>query len=258
MIIESLKLQSVSNFEVVIADDGSCEDVVKVIEDLKNDLPFPLTHVWHEDLGWRKNIILNKAIIAASGDYLIFIDGDCIPHYKFIEEHCALATRGAIIGGRRVQLTDELSNKMSTDIIKRGKLLSNTILPLLCASIRGEVGQVDGILRIRSKWITRNIIKVKIKGLLGCNFSMYKSDILKVNGFDERFFNPATGEDTDLEARINRIGIYCHIYRHQITVFHKCHKRSEIENNANIQIYEENNRNNVSWTPYGIVKNTMD
>lgn len=254
MIIESLKLQSVSDFEVVIADDGSCEDVVRAIDSMKTSLPFPLIHVWHEDMGWRKNIILNKAIVASSSDYLIFIDGDCVPHYKFIEEHLALATQGVIVAGRRVQLTDKLSNMLSTEVIKQGKLLSLTFLPLLWASIRGEVGQIDGILRIKSKWITRNIIKVKKIGLLGCNFSIYKSDILKVNGFDERFFNPATGEDTDLEARINRIGIFCNVYRHQMTVFHKFHKRNEIEDNSNIPIFDENNRNSVSWTPYGIDK----
>ena len=83
---------------------------------------------------------------------------------------------------------------------------------------------------------------------------MYKSDLLKVNGFDERFLAPATGEDTDLEARLARIGIP--VYRHSFIcrVYHRKHKRVERNPNPNIPIFEENNRLQIGYTPYGINK----
>ena len=71
MIFEQLKKQTFKDFEVVIADDGSREDVVKRISQIKDEMPFPVQHVWHEDLGWRKDVILNKAVVASKTDYPI-------------------------------------------------------------------------------------------------------------------------------------------------------------------------------------------
>ena len=73
-LLEALRLQTMTDFEAVIADDGSKEEVVQAIKQLQAESPFPIVHVWHEDKGWRKNIILNKAVMAAHGEYLIFID----------------------------------------------------------------------------------------------------------------------------------------------------------------------------------------
>ena len=93
---------------------------------------------------------------------------------------------------------------------------------------------------------------------MGCNFSMYKSDLLKANGFDERYVNPGTGEDTDLEDRLVRLGIRPLVMNHYATVYHKKHRRLDIHNEANRILYEENTRNRVGRTPYGIVRETTE
>ena len=79
--------QSSKNFEIIIADDGSERQVVSELEQHSVYLPFQIKHVWHEDKGFRKNKILNRAVAASNSDYLIFVDGDCIPHKKFVEDH---------------------------------------------------------------------------------------------------------------------------------------------------------------------------
>jgi GT2 family glycosyltransferase len=85
---------------------------------------------------------------------------------------------------------------------------------------------------------------------------MFKSDLLKVNGFDERYLAPAIGEDTDLEARLKRIGIKVRVCKHAVTVFHKNHKREEIPNN-NGEILQYNKEHNISYTPWGINQDTL-
>lgn len=253
LIFEALKRQTERDFEVIIADDGSNPDSVKIVDRLISEAPFPVNHVWHEDKGWRKNIILNKSVVAAKSDYIIFLDGDCIPHHKFIAEHTSMSTHGTVVAGRRVQLTHVLSEAVTPRIISSGRLHSYVMPRMLWAGIKGEERHVDEGLRMTNKTMRRLFMNKRRRGILGCNFSMYKEDLMKVNGFDERFLLPGTGEDTDLEERLNRVGIFCRVESHHITVYHRKHKREDLIN-ENVALYEENNRNNVSWTPYGIVK----
>ena len=79
-VLAGFERQTFRDFEIIIADDGSAPEVVKEIELLSKKISFPLLHSWHEDKGFRKNKILNRAITSANSDYLIFVDGDCVPH----------------------------------------------------------------------------------------------------------------------------------------------------------------------------------
>lgn len=254
LILEALKIQTEKEFEVIVADDGSDNDFVERLREYIGKSPYKITHLWHEDKGWRKEIILNKAIVASTTNYLIFIDGDCIPHKRFIEEHLSLAKKGFAIGGRRVMLSEELTKKVTPQLIASGKLHTYLLPRVLWQGITGKIRHAEEIIRITNKWLRKKLFKERLHDLLGCNFSIHKDDFLKINGFDERFAHPSVGEDTDIEARLNRIGIYCKVERHIITVYHKWHKlnHSGAENNA--QYFQENNKKEIAWTPYGIVK----
>lgn len=254
LILEALKIQTEKEFEVIVADDGSDNDFVERLREYIGKSPYKITHLWHEDKGWRKEIILNKAIVASTTNYLIFIDGDCIPHKRFIEEHLSLAKKGFAIGGRRVMLSEELTKKVTPQLIASGKLHTYLLPRVLWQGITGKIRHAEEIIRITNKWLRKKLFKERLHDLLGCNFSIHKEDLLKINGFDERFAHPSVGEDTDIEARLNRIGIYCKVERHIITVYHKWHKlnHSGAENNA--QYFQENNKKEIAWTPYGIVK----
>ena len=234
LILEALKIQTEKEFEVIVADDGSDNDFVERLREYIEKSPYKITHLWHEDKGWRKEIILNKAIVASTTNYLIFIDGDCIPHKRFIEEHLSLAKKGFAIGGRRVMLSEELTKKVTPQLIASGNLHTYLLPRVLWQGITGKIRHAEEIIRITNKWLRKKLFKERLHDLLGCNFSIHKEDLLKINGFDERFAHPSVGEDTDIEARLNRIGIYCKVERHIITVYHKWHKlnHSGAENNA--------------------------
>ena len=251
---ESLKTQTEKDFEVIIADDGSRPEFVSKLNTLIAEAPFKVKHIWHEDKGWRKEIVMNKAIVAAESDYLIFIDGDCIPHKKFIEDHLRFAQYGKVVGGRRVMLTKEVTDSLTPELFASGKAHRYILPRVLWGGLTKKVRHAEEVIRLSNGFLRHLFLNDRWEGLLGCNFSMYKDDILEVNGFDERFTSPALGEDTDLEARLNRIGIYCKVERHIATVYHKWHIMDHSGTTDNNAIFNENNTNEVTWTPFGIIK----
>lgn len=257
MILAALAAQSVpaGTFEAVVADDGSDRHMRGFIEEIRPRLPFALRHVWHEDRGWRKNIILNRAIEASEGRYIIFLDGDCIPHPRFVEEHLRWRTPGRILAGRRVQLTQKICDELTPRKVSEGYLPRQTAR-LLWAGITGRERFAENCVRISSP-LLRRFIKDKDRGLLGCNFSLWREDIVKVNGFDERYLHPATGEDTDLELRMRNAGITVLTKKHQLTVYHKKHRQQDFSSPENAAIYRENTAMRRSYTPYGMVKSEI-
>ena len=93
-VIDGVLQQTILPDEIIIADDGSRSDTKEYIDSIRKYFPMPLVHVWHEDDGFRRTIILNKAIAQASGDYIIEIDGDVIPERHFIQDHIEVMKKG--------------------------------------------------------------------------------------------------------------------------------------------------------------------
>ena len=245
--------QTYNDFEIIIADDGSSNEIVEKLNLIIQNSDLDIKHVWHKDEGWRKNIILNKAIIKSNSDYLIFIDGDCIPHKSFIEEHVLNKRKGYFLAGRRVNLSKYISNKLTNEKILDGYLEKRYLLLSFLLKVINKGTHIENGVYIKSKFI-RKRINQKDKGILGSNFSLFKEDLLAVNGFDERYIHPAAGEDTDLEYRLRNYGIKCKTVKHLAIQYHLFHKKLK-RNKENLIILNENIRNKVTYTPFGIKKN---
>ncbi len=82
LIVQNLKLQTYKNFELVIAEDNNAAEMKEYIAGITG---IEVKHTFQDDLGIRKTRSINNGILAAEGEYLIFIDGDCIPYTRFIE-----------------------------------------------------------------------------------------------------------------------------------------------------------------------------
>ena len=169
LVLASLELQSYSDFEVIIADDGSSQDLTAELAGIIQSNDLTIRHIWHEDLGWRKNTILNKSILASRSNYLVFIDGDCILHPRFLEEHFHHKNSGWVLAGRRVNLSPSISASLTNRKIRRGVLWRFLLFKLAWQSLIHRNLHFENAIYVRSPFIRARINK-KEKGILGSNF----------------------------------------------------------------------------------------
>ena len=252
LVLDGLERQSEKEFEVLIADDGSHAKVIKKLHAIIPLYSFKIKHVWHQDMGWQKNIILNAAVVTAKSEYLIFIDGDCIPHQHFVAEHLKNQSPQTALAGRRVHLSPAVTLVLTSKKIQKGYLEKRGFVKLYWDKIRGNGGVHLENGFYAPTWL-RSFINKKDKGIVGSNFSLYKSDLLAINGFDERYLAPAVGEDTDVELRLRNNGIRVKSIKHLAIQYHLYH-RSLHRPSENLTILEDNKKAQISYTPYGIIK----
>lgn len=237
VVLEGLKFQTYKDFEIVISEDGEFDGMKEFIQHYVH--PNPIIHLTQPDVGWRKNQALNNAIRKSSGDYLIFIDGDCVLHHKFIENHIRYARPDRIIAGKRIKMGQRYSEQF------RGHVHE---LPMLERQIQRQGREVirDGgkfyeeALYINpDSWLG---IIPKLRGmyqLKGCNMSFYREAIEKINGFDEDYILPAIGEDIDLTWRFEGMGYTLFSVRNLAVQYHLYHKENWTDQSENQQIMEE-------------------
>jgi glycosyltransferase involved in cell wall biosynthesis len=247
LILSSLQKQSYRNdYEIIIADDGSGEDMEKFISQNKKKFELDLKLVTHEDIGFRKNKILNESIKNAKSDYLIFMDGDCIPHYHFVEAHIMHKKPGTVQCGRRVILGKKISEGILKSYI-RHKSFEITFSKLLFDSVRSKNASVhveEAIYLENEK--ARNFISTDRTNLLGCNFSIPKNLIEKVNGFDEDYTGPGIGEDTDIEYRLRLLSANFESLRNLAIVYHLYHPKT-IEERKNYDYFHTYVKNSGNY-----------
>lgn len=259
LILDALGMQSDHDFEVIIADDGSnAETVAKIKQYISQHPALKIIHSWHEDKGWRKNMALNQAVRVSSGDYLVFIDGDCIPHPDFVADHRRLARKGVLMGGRRVETSPAVSSmieswtSLPSDFFAKGrkKILSNLFKDGFSLAFK----------QLKRTWrfpfIGNNPVGIKKQGILGANFGIYKSDFIDVNGFDERYLDPGTGEDCDIDLRCCNNGMKALKASHYALMFHRCHDRLDWTSQRNADMYREAREQHKTYIPTGINQET--
>jgi glycosyltransferase involved in cell wall biosynthesis len=251
LVLAGFERQSEKDFEFIVADDGSKQEIVKELEFLSKRISFPLIHIWQEDKGFRKNKILNKAIATANSNYIIFIDADCIPHSRFVEEHISYSEKGSCLTGRRVNLSKKYTQILSPKKIKDGLIEKNNFT-LIKDGLFGESYYVEKGFYFKSG-LLRKIFNKKERGLLGCNFSLNKEDMLNINGFDERYEAPSIGEDSDVQFRLELNGIKIVSLNHIAVQYHLYHKLLE-RPQENLTLFNKIKVEKLAFTPFGIEK----
>jgi glycosyltransferase involved in cell wall biosynthesis len=234
-ILTALERQSFTDFEVVVADDGSGRELRGVVERMRSAASFAMTHVWHEDDGFRKNVILNRAIEAAATDYLVFIDGDCLPHRKFLEDHWTRRKGNALLCGRRVNFSRQITGQLTLEEIRSGAYEQWTFA-LLWDGLRARSSNLEDALRFDNEAI-RRLIPRKHPRILGCNFSVERRLLEAVNGFNEDYRAPGIGEDTDLAFRMELSGAKLLSLRYLATLYHLYHPATHV-GDANRAIFD--------------------
>ena len=212
--------QRSTSFELIVADDGSAPSTTQVIDRVARDARIAIVHVWHEDRGFRKTEILNRAILAASGEYLIFSDGDCIPRDDFVTSHAELASSGCFLSGGYVKLPRELSAMISVAEVRSGSAFQ--------AGWLRERGWDAGrrtlrLLQNRAMATMLDLITPTRRTWNGHNSSAWKSDIVAANGFDLDM--GYGGLDRALGERLNNAGIGGRQVRYRTPCLHLYHDR---------------------------------
>lgn len=242
LVLDSLQLQTEKDFEIIISEDGESETMKSFVE----SYPFSnvYQHLTQEDAGWQKNKALNNAIRNAKSDWLIFIDGDCVLHPRFVEMHVRYADEKLILAGKRVKLdkrnSEYLKNNFSEAIHKLQRILLRKLL-----FNKGDVVFVEEGIFISPDGIFDFIPRIrKANRLIGCNMSFSKKAIYTINGFDEAYKLPAVGEDTDLFWRFQAARFKVKSVRNLAVQYHLHHKENWSDNTENRARMLQNQKEN--------------
>lgn len=187
--------QSATDFELVIADDGSDEETKAIVERFKRECPFPIKHVWQKNQGYRRAKIANEAVKISEGRVILLSDGDCIPHRDFVKVHSEYCREGSFCTGGYVRLSPEFCQTLD--------------------EARIASGEFEGQLTSGDRWRFRVTHWKSTFGVLvgnqrkpkvyGCNISVDRDVYYAINGYDENF-DGFGKEDSDLRNRLRRFG----------------------------------------------------
>lgn len=221
-VLRSLSKQDDRNFEVVVADDGSGSETRAVINDARSTFAVPLSHVWQNDEGFRLAAARNRATAGARGEYLIYLDGDCIVRRHFVRAHRALAENGWCVTGGRVLLSESMTRSVLSE--------DNAIEDWRVVDAARAARQKKLNRALSLPWLPlgplRKLGSRRWQRLRGCNFAAYRSDIERVNGFDEKFAGWGF-EDSDFAVRMLESGVRLKNGRMATNVYHLWHNEND-------------------------------
>lgn len=244
--------QTYQDFSIIVADDGSDHQTADLINNMRRLTGMQIEHVWHEHQGYRRQTILNKAIVDSKSEYLIFTDGDCIPRCDFVETHVLQAEKGKFLSGGYCKVSTKLS-----EIILKDHIISQECFKLRWLTSIDSVG----FSQTRKLWAKGPVaflldyVTPAKPTFNNCNTSAWREDILAVNGYDERM--KYGGADREIGERLTNHGIFGKQIRHRAIVLHLDHARGYKTKESiasNLAIRKETQEQHKKWTEHGIRK----
>jgi GT2 family glycosyltransferase len=234
-VLRSLASQCTLGDEIVIADDGSRAEHVMAIQACLPLFRCSVQHVWHPDVGFTAARARNLGVAHSKNDYLVFLDGDCVPHAHCIAQHRRLAQQGHFVNGSRVLLSATLT----------AQILQRNLVPEAWAwlkwvwlTLSGQANKCLWLIGLLVHW-PLDFLRLKRKfvwrGIRSCNFAVWRRDFEAVNGFDETFAGWGH-EDADLVLRLHHAGLVRKNGFWATEVFHLHHpentRQHELKNRA--------------------------
>lgn len=225
LVLLALANQDDTHFEVIVADDGSTKETADLIHSLQLTFPVPLKHVWQEDLGFRAAASRNNAAKKSKGDYLIYLDGDCVPRVDFVSKHRKLAERGFFVTGNRILLSESLTKSLVED--ENQGFFNKSFFSFFAFRLNKAINRLAPLLFLPSSIYQRKRKPRDWSKLRSCNFGIWKKDLSLVNGFNEDFVGWGF-EDSELAVRLINRKIYRKSGNFATGVFHLFHQELKI------------------------------
>ena len=245
-VLHGLRRQTEKDFEVIVAEDG--ED--PCMAEACNGFPaLKVSHQTQADIGFRKMRAVNRAIAAARSPYLLFLDGDCVPHRTWVKHHLNAQTKGAVLAGRRMHLGVTFSARVRRDPEYLSHLESTRKSLLLLPALHLDGARNVELMKPSS--LLQKFFGRKQLNLVGCNFSAFRDDLLRVNGYDEGLTGIG-GEDDDLHWRLEASGSAIHNVKFQAIVYHLHHEPRRNEALSNINQSKQNLLAGIIFAQRGI------
>jgi glycosyltransferase involved in cell wall biosynthesis len=221
-VLRALAAQRDRHFEVVVADDGSGPGTAALVERWRPRFGVPLSHVWQQHHGFRAAEIRNRALLAARGDYCVFLDGDCIVRPDFVAQHRHLAEAGWFVTGNRVLLTQALT----VAVLRDGLQPENwSLSDWIAQRSRGGINRLAALLNLPLGPL-RKAESGKWQGARSCNLAVWRADLDRVDGFDASFCGWGR-EDSDLLVRLLHAGVRRKDGRFATGVIHLWHPAAD-------------------------------
>lgn len=221
-VLRSLSRQTDTDFEVVVADDGSGPETAKLVDEWRSTLGRRLEHVWHEDKGFRAAEIRNRAVLASRGGYCIFLDGDCIVRNGFIAAHRRLAERGWFVSGNRVLLSREETARVLREHDEPERWGAARWLSL---RLRGGVNRLSALTHLPAGPL-RKLRAGAWQGARSCNLAISRADLDRVDGFDADYSGWGK-EDSDIIVRLLHAGVRRKDGNFAVGVIHLWHPEAD-------------------------------
>jgi glycosyltransferase involved in cell wall biosynthesis len=220
--LDSLFVQDDPAFEIIIADDGSSVANRSLALGYCSKSPVPIQYVCHDDQGFRAGAIRNKAVASSHGEYLLFIDGDCVCRADFIGRHRRLAEAGCFVPGNRVLISEAFTQ----DILQNETpIYQKPLSYFLFYRLHNKVNRFSPFIKLPLGYL-RTVQQKKWQKAMTCNLALWKNDFLRVNGFDE-LFDGWGYEDSDLVIRLIHAGIKRKEGRFAVPVLHFWHTQND-------------------------------
>lgn len=211
-----------AGFELVIADDGSTDGTRHAIDAFKACVKFSVSHVWHEDRGFRAAAIRNRALAATRADYIIFSDGDCVPGRHFVATHQRLAEPGWFVAGNRALLSAAFTARV---LRNRLPIHEWTRANWLAAWTRRDINRWLPLISLPDGNF-RRAAPQRWEGVKTCNLAAWRADLVRVNGLDETYSGWGL-EDSDLAIRLLHAGVRHKSARFAAPLFHLWHAEND-------------------------------
>jgi glycosyltransferase involved in cell wall biosynthesis len=213
-------VQTRQDFELIVADDGSGPETRRVIERVRAESGRAIGHVWHEDRGFRKSEVMNRAILASAGDYLLFTDGDSVPRADLVDVHCRLAKPGHYLAGGYLKLPAHVSDRVTVDAVRDGRATS-----LRWLRAQGWRPRHRALRLVGSPLLAAVFDRLTPTAPLfaGNNASAWRQDVFAVNGFDQSM--GYGGLDRAVGYRLRNLGVRPRQVRHRAICVHLHHER---------------------------------